>query len=417
MFAPEIYGKASYAISIFSIALLVLLVGIPETFISWYVKKKDVSSVSYFLIFLSGLFVIIGLIIFWNSKWAFPLILVLPFFLIKGIGESFFRMHHKHHMVQFFGILTMFSYLLFLIFFKSLNELGILLSYSLSYVIVTLLIILLLLKDFIKIFSKFKFDISVIKAYVKKGLITAFISVSFAFLTWIDSSILGLLSTFENVAKYTVSGSIAAIIMIVPVAIALFLLTRSAEIKDQKVSLSLLKRTIRLTVSLALIFGIALVSFVDLFIRIFFKKYIGIEGYVAILTFGLVFGAVNHVIAMYHTGKLKPETIFYPILFAAILNVILDILFIPKYQIFGIIIATVISHFLAMIVLTYKSKIGVYALPTFLMTFSIIIAYSLGIYGLFVIPVVIPLLFLSGLFTKEDYHIIRDVIKEILRIT
>jgi len=413
IFSLEVYGKAAYAISIFSISLLALLIGVPETLISWQVRKKDSTSVVYFLSFLSLIFVLFGITAFWNHKWVFPLIFVLPFFLFKGIGYAFFRIHHKHHFVQIFGVASMLLYLGFLLVFRNMGEFGIVLSYSLAYFCVAMMVVSLTRGDYAKVLNRFKMDFRAIKEYFKKGIVTAFISISFAFLTWIDSSILGLLSTYENVAKYNVAGSISAVMLVVPVAISMFLLTRSAEIKNDKTSLSLLKRSLRISVSITLFLGIIIVSLIEPILRIFFAQYVGIESYVVLLIFGLMFAAVNHVVAMYYSGKLKPEAIFYPIFFAALLNVILDVVLIPGYGMYGIIFATVISHFFAMVVLTFKSGLGSYFFPIILASLFIFLAYYFGIFGILSLVVLIPLLYALGLFTLEDFNVIKNVIKNL----
>ncbi|MDP3917458.1 MAG: polysaccharide biosynthesis C-terminal domain-containing protein [Nanoarchaeota archaeon] len=415
LFSLEVYGKATYAISIFSLSILVLFVGIPETFISWYVKKRNVTSVAYFLVFLSLFSVIFGLVFFWDFRWLYPLLFLLPFFLVKMMGDSFFRIHHKQHFVQVFGILTMALYLAFLILFKDMGETGIILAYSLAYFIVSIIVFLLLFGDFSRLFKGFKFNFVEIGRYLQKGYITAIVSVSFAILTWIDSSLLGLLSTYENVAKYNVSGSISAIIAIVPVAIGIFLLTRSAEIKDNNLTRSLLKRSIRLTVSISLFFSIIMISLISIVIKYLFSQYMGIEKFIVILSFGLIFAGVNHIIAMYYIGKLQPGFVLFPVLFAAILNIILDIFLIPLYGLYGITVATTVAHFSAMFIFLFKVKLLNYFIPVLIVSTLVILSFLLGYFGVLMILPLVVLLFYLGLINRNDINVMIQVARKIFK--
>ncbi len=413
LFSVEAYGKASYALSIFNLSLLFILLGMPHTFIPWHVKKKDSSSIGYFSLIVSLIFVVLGFSLFWKEKWIFPLIIVLPFFLIKGIGESFLRIKHKHHFVQIFGAMGMLIYLGFLVFFSKFNEFGITISFALAHLIVAMVLIFLLRKEFSRLFSKICINLKSVKIYMKKAIFTAFIALSFSFLGWIDSFILGILSNYENVANYALSNSLAGVVMVVPISLSMFLLTRSAEIKNKKKSFEVLKRVVRISYSFTLLASIGLISILSFILKYFFPKYLGIEFFVLILLMGLLFFSIYHTIATHYTGKLTPEKIFYPLGFAALINIVLDILLIPPYGVNGIVFATLIAHLSAMALLLNISNMGNYFLPSLFFSGFIIWAYSLGIAGLILlIPAVIGLM-ITGMITKEDRNEVGKVIKTI----
>ena len=413
LFSVEAYGKAAYALSIFNLALLFILMGMPHTFVPWYVKKKDSSSIGYFSLIISLLFVMLGFVLFWKEIWIFPLIRALPFFLLKGMGESFLRIKHKHHFVQIFGALSMLIYLGFLVFFSKFNEMGITVSFALAHLIVTLILVYLLRGEFFKLFSKININFNSVKNYLKKAFFTTFIAVSFSFLGLIDSFILGLLSNYKNVADYTVSNSLAGVVMVIPISLSMFLLTRSAEIKNKKKSLEVLKRVVRISYSFTLLASIGLISLLSLVLKYFFPKYLGVEFFVLILLMGTLFLSIYHTIATHYTGKLNPEKIFYPLGLAAIINILLDILLIPNYGVYGIVFATVIAHLSAMALLLRTSNLGSYFLPSIFFSGFIIWAYFLGTLGLVLIAPVAVGLVITGMITKEDRNVVWKVIKTI----
>tara|TARA_Y100000310_G_scaffold344360_1_gene456733 strand:- start:9398 stop:10765 length:1368 start_codon:yes stop_codon:yes gene_type:complete len=411
IFAVEAYGKASYAFSIFNLVLLFLLIGLPHTFVSWHIKKKDSGSVVYFLSLASLLFVILGLIIFWGTLWIIPLVVALPFFLIKSIGESFFRINHKHHMVQAVGVLGMVFYLIFLFLFRKSGEVGIISAFAVSYIFVSLVVLVMNYGNFSEVYRKFAIDIGSVREYFRKGVVTALIAASFAFLGWIDSFILGILSTYKNVADYNIAGAISGIIVTIPLSLSMFLLTRSAEVGGIKKSKAILYRILRISFSFSLLSAIVLVSFMPILLKIFFPKYVGVGPFVMVLLLSLLFYAIHYTISTYYSGRLEPEMVLVPIVFAALLNIILDVVLIPQYGVFGITVATLIAHFSAMFLLLVKSKMVDYLLPVVLMSSFVWAAYVLGIFGLLLLVPVIPLLFFSEMLTREDWEIFVDVLK------
>ncbi|MBT7169867.1 hypothetical protein HN908_02360 [Candidatus Woesearchaeota archaeon] len=413
LFSIETYGKASYALSIFNLSLLFILLGVPSAFVPWHIKKKDSSSIGYFLVLVSMLFVVLGFVLFWKEKWIFPLIFLLPFFLLRALGDSFLRIKHKYHYIQIFGTVGMIIYLIFLIFLSKINELGITLSFALSHIIVALIFFCILHKEFSSLFSKVHINFNTVKTYLKTAVFITFISMSFSFLGWMDNLILGLLSDYLAVANYAISNSLAGIVGVISGSLSMFLLTRSAEINNKKKAKKVLKRMIRISYSLTLVAAIILISFLTVILKYFFPKYLGVEFFVLVLLLGMLFFSVYHSIVIYYTGKLSPEKIFYPLIVAAIINISLDILLIPLYGVYGIVFATLIAHLFAMGLLIKKSENEVYFFPSLVLSGFVVWAYFLGILGLLlIVPAVIGLV-ITGMITQEDRNVVWKVIKTI----
>lgn len=413
-FSVGVYGKVAYAYSIFNLMLLILSVGLPQTFISWTIKKKDSVSVVYFFTFIFLASTVLGIIIFWGNWWVLPLILVLPFFFVQRVADSIFRINHKHHIVQILASLSMFLYLVFLLIFKKYNEVGILTSYALAYFTVAIISFFLTSKEFLNFFKPFRINMQTIKEYVKKGLITIVLLISGSILGYIDSFILGLMSNFENVAEYNIAGPIASVVSIIPTALAMFLLTRSSEINNVKKSRLVLARILRLSLSLSIIFAIFLISIMDTILKILFPQYLNISSFVMVLLLGVMFSMVYYLISIYFSGRLNPEKILIPIVFAAATNLILDILFIPYYGLWGVIIATIIAHAIAMIWILAKAELINLLIPIIIISALVPLAYIIGLKGILLIIPTVPLLFWLKLATLEDLKVFYKELKNIL---
>ena len=235
-FIKDSFGKASFVLSMYLIATYFCNLGGGEIFISWLVRKKDVHSVFYFLLSLNLLVTLLGIILSINHLWLLPLILAIPFNFINLVGQVILRSKHKYHLAQLFILLGSVATLGGVFIFRVFGELGILLGYSLGYFVPAILALAVTKKEFIAIASKVQLKLPEIISYVKKGFIISLIFLSFSFLGWIDSIILGIMSTFENVAKYNIAGPISNVITLIPISLSMFLLTRSAEEKVKKYS-------------------------------------------------------------------------------------------------------------------------------------------------------------------------------------
>ncbi|MAG20432.1 hypothetical protein CL618_03295 [archaeon] len=410
-FIKDIYGEASFFMSIFSIIMFFTLLGIPTITVPWIIKKKDTHSVFYFLLFFNLILTIIGLIISIKYPMILPLIIMLPFLFIRGFARTFLRVKYKYHLLQFLNALYPFFAIIFLFILKEHQTLGILFSYSLSYILNSIFMFLPVKSEIFSLFKKFSLNLTTIKAYIKKGLIVSSISLSFLFLGWIDSTILGFLSTYKNVAQYNIAGPLSNIIAIIPSSLSFFLLTKSSELKDSK---PILNSTLRVSFFLSFLIAITLNSFIFLITKIFFPKYIGIEFYFMILSIGLIFYSLYSLIYTNLTAQLKPEKALIPILSAAILNIILDIILIPKFNLTGITIATTLSHLLAFSLLSFKTKISrrfILILPLILL---IPFSFYLKFYGLLLLPIAIFLMLILKITKKQDLLSILTTFKSIL---
>ena len=415
LFIPSDYGEAAFIYSFFSVVTIFILFGIPDIFVVWFIKKKDVSSVFYFLISLTVFFMVVGLIISLKYILVLPLVLSLPFLLLRGIGYSFFKIKYKYHLFQFFELLFGIIILVFIILLKNLGAFGIISGYALGYVLTSLVVIWLTRKEILNVIKSIKLNFLVIKRYIKDSFIISLLTLSFAFLSWTDSIILGLLSTFESVAKYNIASPISFVTLAIPLALSQFLLNRSAQLKNEKSSLSILERTLRISLSSSLLFAIVLGSLISLIIKIFFPVYIGIEIYIIILLIGVMFCSLYSLLSVYSVGISKPEQALTPFLISVLINIVLDIILIPKFGLYGICIATTIAHITAWTLYGFKMNLLKKFALVYLSPIFIILTFYLNYYGLFLLLFLVPALFYFKLIQKQDLQIIIGTIKGLLK--
>jgi len=415
LYTPLDYGKSAFIFSMFNLVFFFSYLGLPDALVPWIIKKKDVSSIFYFLLIVTLIFTGIGALISISYPIILPFVILLPFLIFDPIGRAILQVKHKYHYIQFFSLIFVVITLMFAYLFRHLGAFGIIISYVLGYFIPLLLIFLLTYKEIINILSNVKLDYNVVKEYVKKGFTVMIIALSFAFLAWMGSSMLGLLSNFENVAKYSIINPLASIVIAVSLSMSMFLLTRSAELEDKAKSLDVLNKTVRISYTLSFLISFLINIFSFLIVKIFFPKYQGIEVYIAILSIGALFYVAYSLMSVYLIGNLNPEKTVSAIITAVLTSIILNLLLIPKYGLYGIVISMVISHLIAFTLLAKKLNLlkefyGVYIMPVFLL-----LGFYMGYYGLILLIPLIGLLFYLNLIKKEDLLIMKSVIKSIIK--
>ncbi|MDP4039285.1 MAG: hypothetical protein Q8P57_01785 [Candidatus Pacearchaeota archaeon] len=404
------YGRASFVMSAFRVAILCGSVGLPFIYVPWMINKKDTSSVFYFLLFFNILIMFIGLAIGIKHSWTWPIIFAIPLTTISGICNAILRVKHKYHIIQLMGIILEIYTLGFIAFLAVYGKAGIIWSHAIAITLTNFTFIYLTRKELMAIVKRFKFNLGIIKQYVSKGTITSLLYISGSILMWIDSLVLGSLSTFENVAKYNVAGPISGVIAAVPFSFSMFLLTREAEVKDERLSKSILKRVLRISFSLSLLFAILILSFIFPIVEIFFPKYIGVEVYIMILAIGILFSSIYSMIIVYNMSKLQPEKIFWPIVLAALINLGLDVLLIPKYGLYGITAATTIAHTFAFFTIFYKEGMLKEFISVLVVLLFVPLSYYAGALGVLLVPLALAFLYSLNLLKEGDiYSMVKTV--------
>ncbi|MDO8555683.1 MAG: polysaccharide biosynthesis C-terminal domain-containing protein [Nanoarchaeota archaeon] len=414
-FVPQEYGQASFVWSLFNMVLFFSCLGLPETLVAWILKRKNVRTVFTFLLLVNlGAFVG-ALIIGMQYHWTLPLVILLPFMLVDATARAVLKSQYRYHVSQLASNMFVMLLVVFAFVLKDLGKFGIVLAYGLAYFLPTIWLFFTVRKDIKEVMRPAPLDWKSIWEYVKKGSSTSLIAACFAFLTWIDASLLGSLSTFESVAKYSVAGALANVVAAVPMSLSHFTLSRSAEVHGEHKSLEVLQRTVRLSFFFSLLFGIVLNALSFMVTKIFFPQYVGIEIFIAILSSGLLWYAVYSLLASFLMGRLRQESAVVPIVAATVTNVALDIILIPLFGLYGITVATAVAHAVAFVLLT--KRVHVRRKFAMLVTSPILIfaAFYLQWYGLLMLPVAVTVCFWLRLVKKSDIAIVMQVVKGVLR--
>jgi len=132
----------------------------------------------------------------------------------------------------------------------------------------------------------------------------------------------------------------------------------------------------------------------------------------AVLIFGISFMTVFSVLASVVTGAGRPRTAMTMVLVLVPLDVVLNLILIPRYALRGAALATTITCFLGMLIalLYVRQKFGsLMKLRSFL---GILAASSLFFVGPYAVPLPGPLLILQGLILTGFYVLALFVLKE-----
>ncbi|MDO8628765.1 MAG: polysaccharide biosynthesis C-terminal domain-containing protein [Nanoarchaeota archaeon] len=409
------YGASTFVFAVFNIVLFFSLVGLPDTLVPWIIQKRDYHAILYFLLFLNVLVGVVGLFVAFYYPFILPLVVFFPFSVLSAFGRVFLRIQHRYRLIQWLSALFIFMQLLFSLLFVSFGRSGIVLAFACAFFVDAFVFAWCTRQQMVFAFKKFSFDLGVVGSFLRKGFITSLITLSFAFLGWIDTSLLGLMGSFEDVARYNIAAPVANVLSIIGLTLSMFLLTRSAEVCDKKSSKLLLAGTLRVALVLSLLGAVLVGSFGGLAIRLFFPKYVGVELFSAVLAIGLVFYTVYVLIATYLNGKLQPEKVVLPLVLAAVVNIVLDIVLIPRFGVLGIAVATMVAHMLAFVLLVREVRMGRAVWPAAFVPFLVYGAYMLGVFGVLLI---IPLLFLFfslGLLKKSDVALISSLVRHVFK--
>lgn len=416
------YGKATFILAIYNIIILFSLIGLPQAIVPWIIKKKDYNSIFRVLFWVSIIFGVGAVLVTYlmikiggyNIELLKPMVLIsfsLLVYWVNNVSASFAIAHKKYNRISFAGFLSIIVTLVLAVLLKNLQSFGIILAYVIGYSLGALSLVIGEREGFMGIWKNYSINLSSFKEYLLSGIIIAFVAVSFYFLSWADSTILGILSNLEAVGKYGISSGFAGIIALIPIALSMFVITRMSEVKNAKKSKDILKRTIRISFFSSIMIGTLLSAYMFVVLRLFLPKYTGIEIFVSILLIGAMFYSVYFLIYNYLIGKSRIQKNFWPILIASGINIILDFLLIPVLGLYGVCIATVLAHFSAFILLSrgiLKTKEIFFMLC---MVLLIPISYFLAWFGILVTLAAIVLEFKLKLIDKQDLRVILKEIK------
>lgn len=224
--------------------------------------------------------------------------------------------------------------------------------YSITFVIETLVYLVLLIYSYFKLINNEKVHWQIDKKYIlyllKKGKYYAFSSLMVTIYLRIDQVMLGTIFNEKSlVGIYSVAVRISEIWTFVP--LALITSMKPDVIKSRLDSyskyISKLKNLYNIVSFVCFIFVVCIFLFGKLGINILYgSEYSGAYIPLLILSIGIWIGVLGNIHYVWMTCEGKEKySIFYS-LFGSIINVIFNLLLIPKYNLFGAAVATLISQ-------------------------------------------------------------------------
>ncbi|MBU1849260.1 MAG: flippase [Nanoarchaeota archaeon] len=233
-----------------------------------------------------------------------------------------------------------------------------------GYVFSALFLFLVFLLFGIKLFNYSKYKIKYFSKTTKNlfffGLPVLLTSIGGSVIGQIDTIILTYFKTMYEVGIYNVVLPSANIFLFLTGSLSAVLFPMASELwakkENKKLSEGLrLLYKYSFVILIPLIFSI--IGFSGLFLKIFFgKEYMVGSFALQILLVGVVFYVVAQINTSILAGIGMPKVATKIIIFAAIFNLILNIILIPPFGIVGAAIATTISYILVFFLSTWKLK-------------------------------------------------------------
>ena len=224
----------------------------------------------------------------------------------------------------------------------------------------SLIISAFLLRDFKKD-KKIEINFKDLKVHVYCIAIFFIVDIAGQVHTVIDQTMLGILDTDASVGYYAMSVKLTNVILSVISSIIIVMIPRISN-KVQNQNLKDIKKyiitSIRLVYILAIpaIFGILAIGeeIVTLYLGVEYTQSIRIFKIISILLIIISLSNIFYLQVMIPYGKEKRFTII--LIFATVLNFILNLFLIPKYSYFGAVAATIITESLVTAILYVEVK-------------------------------------------------------------
>ncbi|GIW67118.1 MAG: succinoglycan biosynthesis transporter [Candidatus Parcubacteria bacterium] len=354
---PEGWGSFQYLLSIASMFFIFADFGVGYLIIRDYQQKKDfdryVNVGSFLIEFLTILSLLVALIfslIFESLFFKKAFIILIIFLFLKSIRDyilNFFKaiqkMEFEFLSVFVESLLILIFGIIFLLTFKDI------ISFSLAYlfgILFSLIFILFPAKRFL-IYLKPKFNLEIIKYYLKNGLpLALFGMLGFIFFTT-DQIILGKLKGTEMVGYYSIASRIVMVALTLPFLFLSSLFPQIAlNINNKQRLISIFKKSSIFILSLSLGLFILIYIFADLVPFVLGNQYIFSVKPLRLISFILFLLPLTNLFDHFLFSINKQWQDFIITLICAVLNLILNLILIPQYAIYGAIYATLISQFI-----------------------------------------------------------------------
>jgi O-antigen/teichoic acid export membrane protein len=359
---PEGFGIYSAILVVPFIVVSFAQMGIRASSI-YYIGRKHydqadiVTGILQILVMTSALGILITVVSFfflnddsYTNLYIFLVLMLIPFRLAMAYLGGIFIGKEQIGRSNFINWFTELVHLVMVVLFVWLMEwqiAGALLALVLSHVLITFWAIFTLAKEF-KL--RLHFHPEIIKSLLSMGVMFALSFVIIQLNFRIDVLLLKQLSTMEEVGFYSLGVSIAEKLWQLPFAIGIVLMSRTVNTDDQDAINATTGRLVRVSFIAGLIASIAMFVLSPYILpAIWGEKFQASVLIVQYILPGILFISVYRVLSSRLAGIGKPEISIYVFLPALVINVLLNLWWIPIYGAFGAVLATNVSYTLGTI--------------------------------------------------------------------
>src|SRR5690554_885638 len=281
----------------------------------------------------------------YKISYVFLAIIPIPFSLFNTYNSGYFLGKNN---IQFFNkinwvpsLLTL-VFTILLVYFIPLEIEGYLIALLFGPLVIS--VILIYKNQFYKFFSV-NFQIELIKKMLGLGVIYALALLVMNLNYRLDVILLDHLSTSAEIGIYSKGSNIIQYLWQIPMLMSTIIFARSAISKDGLAFSKKVAQLLRLSLIVIVLGSLFLVLFSELVIvGLFGEEFRGSITVLNYLVPGVILLTIFKVMNMDLAGKGKPWISLYIMTSALFINVILNILLIPKYHANGAAIASTISY-------------------------------------------------------------------------
>lgn len=294
----------------------------------------------------------------YNLLWVFLAILPIPFTLFNTYNSGIFLGKNQigiYNKINWQPKAISFLAIVLLVIVFPLHIEGVLLASVAGPVFMFFL--LLFKNDFIHAFS-FKFDWKIIKSLLSLGVVYAVALLIINLNYKIDVILLDKLSTQFSTGIYAKGVAITDFLWEIPMLLSTIVFARSASAKDELQYSIKVAQLLRLSIIAIGLGSIALILFARIIILLMYgEEFVKSTEVIQLLMPGVLLLTIFKVLNMDLAGKGKPLVSMKAMIPAVILNIILNVLFIPQFGANGAAISSTISYtFAALLFLHFYSK-------------------------------------------------------------
>jgi O-antigen/teichoic acid export membrane protein len=297
----------------------------------------------------------------YSDLYILLVLMLVPFRLAMAYSGGIFIGHEQIGRSNFINWFSEIIHLVAVIVFVWLLDwqiAGALLALLISHVLITFWALYTLHKEFE---LSLHFQPEIIRDLLSMGFLFA---LSFAVIQMnfrIDILLLRELSSLEEVGYYSLGVSIAEKLWQLPFAIGIVLMSRTANATDQDAINKTTAKLVRVSMVAGLLASVAMIAVSPWVLpAIWGEKFQPSVIVIQSIVPGILFISIFRVLSSRLSGIGKPEVSIYVFLPALVINVLLNLLWIPRYGAFGAVMATNVSYTLGTLayIIVYSKIVG-----------------------------------------------------------